>query len=90
MRNRLALKTLPGLLLLGCAVLLAQPVYIWGHVGVSTIVDKIVLNQQVPERIPMELVRVTKETLPQWAKQLKDWGFTDVPDKYLQQGAAAK
>jgi ribose transport system substrate-binding protein len=71
-------------------VLLAQPVYLWGYVGVSTIVDKIVLNKQVPERIPMDLVRVSKDTLPQWAKQLKDWGFTDVPDKYLQQGAAAK
>ena len=33
---------------------------------------------------------ISKETLPQWAKQLKDWGFTDVPDKYLQQGAAGK
>jgi len=65
-------------------VLLAQPVYLWGHVGVETIVDKLVLNKQAPERIPMELVRVSKETLPQWAKQLKDWGFTDVPDKYLQ------
>jgi ribose transport system substrate-binding protein len=71
-------------------VLLAQPVYLWGYVGVSTIVDKIVLSKQVPERIPMELVRVSKDTLPQWAKQLKDWGFTDVPDKYLQPGAAAK
>jgi ribose transport system substrate-binding protein len=70
-------------------VLLAQPVYLWGHMSVTTIVDKLVLNKQVPERIPMELVRVTKETLGDWARQLKAWGFTDVPEKYLQMGGAS-
>ena len=28
----------------------------------------------------MELVRVTKDNLGTWARQLKTWGFTDVPD----------
>jgi hypothetical protein len=37
----------------------------------------------VPVKNKMELVPVTKETLGTWAKQLKDWGFTDVPEKYL-------
>jgi ribose transport system substrate-binding protein len=69
-------------------VLLAQPVYLWGHTSVTTIVDKLVLNKQVPARLPMELVRVTKDSLGDWARQLKAWGFTDVPDKYLQMGAA--
>jgi ribose transport system substrate-binding protein len=71
-------------------VLLAQPVYLWGHTSVSTIVDKLVLNKSVPERIPMELVRVSKENLGEWARQLKAWGFTDVPEKYLQMGASPK
>jgi ribose transport system substrate-binding protein len=71
-------------------VLLAQPVYLWGYVGVSTIVDKLVLNKTVPERIPMELVRVSKDNLGEWARQLKAWGFTDVPEKYLQMGASPK
>ena len=31
----------------------------------------------------MELVRVTKDNLGTWARQLKDWGFTDVPEEYL-------
>jgi ribose transport system substrate-binding protein len=31
----------------------------------------------------MELVRVTKENLGEWARQLRDWGFTDVPAEYL-------
>jgi ribose transport system substrate-binding protein len=64
-------------------VLLAQPTYLWGHVSVETIVKKVHLKQEVPEIIPMELVRVSKENLGTWARQLRDWGFTDVPEKYL-------
>lgn len=64
-------------------VLLAQPVYQWGYVGVQTIVDKVRFKAVVPQRIPMKLVRVTKENLKPWAQQLKDWGFKDIPAKYL-------
>ena len=64
-------------------VLLAQPTYLWGNVGVETIVKKVHLKQDVPARIPMELVRVSKDNLGAWARQLKDWGFTDVPEEYL-------
>jgi ribose transport system substrate-binding protein len=71
-------------------VLLAQPTYKWGHVSVTTVVDKLVLGKQVPEIIPMELVRVTRESLGDWARQLKAWGFTDVPEKYLAMGAASR
>jgi len=42
------------------------------------------LKQDVPEVIPMELVRVSKENLGTWARQLRDWGFTDVPEAYLE------
>ena len=64
-------------------VLLAQSVYLWGDVGVRTIVDKLHFQKEVPAMIPMELVKVTKDNLGAWAQQLKDWGFTDVPEKYL-------
>lgn len=64
-------------------VLLAQPTYLWGHVGVETIVKKVHLKQDVPTILPMELVRVSKDNLGTWARQLKDWGFTDVPEAYL-------
>jgi ribose transport system substrate-binding protein len=64
-------------------VLLAQPTYLWGKVSVETIVDKVHLKKDVPQIIPMELVRVTKENLGTWARQLKEWGFTDVPDRYV-------
>lgn len=64
-------------------VLLAQPTYKWGHVSVEKVIDKVFLKKDVPEITRMELVRVTKENLGTWARQLKDWGFTDVPDEYL-------
>ncbi len=64
-------------------VLLAQPTYLWGYESVKRIVDKVHLKQDVPEIIPMELVRVSKENLGTWSRQLKEWGFTDVPEAYL-------
>lgn len=64
-------------------VLLAQSVYKWGYVGVQTIFDKVHLKKDVPQIIPMELVRVTKGNLGEWARQLQAWGFTDVDPKYL-------
>ena len=64
-------------------VLLAQPTYLWGYESVHRIFDKVRLKKDVPEIIPMELVRVSKENLGTWARQLKGWGFTDVPQQYL-------
>ena len=64
-------------------VLLAQPTYLWGYESVKRIFEKVHLKKDVPEIIPMELVRVSKENLGSWARQLRDWGFTDVPDHYL-------
>jgi len=59
-------------------VLLAQPTYLWGYESVKRIFDKVQLKQDVPQIIPMELVRVTKDNLADWKKQLKAWGFTGV------------
>jgi ribose transport system substrate-binding protein len=64
-------------------VLLAQPTYLWGYVSVQRIFDKVQLKQDVPAIIPMDLVRVSKENLGTWARQLQTWGFTDVPEAYL-------
>jgi len=64
-------------------ILLAQPCYLWGYVSVEKIIDKIYLNKDVPVMNRMDLVPVTKATLGKWARQLKDWGFTDVDEKYL-------
>lgn len=65
-------------------VLLAQPTYLWGYESVKLIVDKVLLGKDVPEMNKMELVHVTKENLGSWARQLKEWGFTDVPPEYLE------
>jgi ribose transport system substrate-binding protein len=62
-------------------VLLAQPTYMWGYESVQRIVDKVHLKQDVPEIIPMDVVRVTKADLGTYARQLRSWGFT-VPDMY--------
>jgi hypothetical protein len=32
----------------------------------------------------MDLVRVSKDNLGTWARQLKQWGFNDVDPKYLE------
>jgi ribose transport system substrate-binding protein len=64
-------------------VLLAQPTYLWGYKSIEIIVEKFVLNKEVPPINKMELVRVTKENLGNWARQLKEWGFNDVPQQYL-------
>jgi len=63
-------------------ILWAQPVYDWGAVGVSTIVDKVLLKKTVPSSIHMELIRVTKDTLRPYAQRLHTWGFS-VPQEYL-------
>lgn len=62
-------------------VLLAQPTYMWGYESVQRIVDKVHLKKDVPEIIPMDVIRVTKADLGTYARQLRTWGFT-VPDMY--------
>ncbi len=64
-------------------VLLAQPTYLWGSESVKLIFDKVQLKKDVPEINPMQLVRVDKAGLGKWARQLREWGFTDVPDAYV-------
>jgi ribose transport system substrate-binding protein len=64
-------------------VLLAQPTYLWGYVSVKTIFDHVYLHKDVPPHVQMDLVRVSKDNLGTWARQLQAWGFTDVDQKYL-------
>jgi len=67
-------------------VLLAQPTYLWGYQSVHTIFDHVYLKKDVPAHVQMELVRVSKENLGDWARQLQDWGYPDVDPKYLSLG----
>jgi ribose transport system substrate-binding protein len=68
-------------------VLLAQPTYLWGEMGVDAIVDKVTGKKQFPTRIPAELVRVSADNLGVWARQLRAWGFADVPEELLSRDA---
>ena len=54
-------------------VLWAQPVYDWGAIGVSTIVDKLLLKKTVPRNIRMELIRVTRDDIRAYARRLNSW-----------------
>lgn len=63
-------------------ILLAQPIYEWGHQSVKIIADHCLGKKDVPPINKMELVPVTKETLGAWANKLKSWGM-DVDQKYL-------
>jgi ribose transport system substrate-binding protein len=67
-------------------VLLAQPTYLWGYQSVHTIFDHVYLKKDVPAHVQMELVRVSKENLGDWARQLQEWGYPDVDPKYLSLG----
>ncbi|HJP83349.1 MAG TPA: substrate-binding domain-containing protein [Fimbriimonadaceae bacterium] len=63
-------------------VLFAQPTYEWGYKSVGIIVDKLVKGKDVNPVNKMELVRVSKENLKDWARQLKEWKF-EVDPKFL-------
>jgi ribose transport system substrate-binding protein len=62
--------------------LFAQPTYSWGEESVKIIVDKMVYGKEVKAINKMELVKVTKDNLKEWANKLKTWGF-EVPETYL-------
>jgi ribose transport system substrate-binding protein len=62
--------------------LLAQPTYKWGYESVKIILDHVLGKKEVPAITKMELVKVTKDNLGEWARQLKEWGMT-VDQKYL-------
>jgi ribose transport system substrate-binding protein len=64
-------------------VLLAQPTYLWGDVSVRTIVDHVYFKKPVESYVKMDLVRVSKENLGTWARQLRDWGFDGVDPKFV-------
>jgi ribose transport system substrate-binding protein len=64
-------------------VLLAQPTFLWGDVSVRTIIDHVHLKKPVQPHVTMELVRVSKDNLGTWARQLQEWGFDGIDPKYI-------
>jgi ribose transport system substrate-binding protein len=64
-------------------VFLGQPTFKWGDVSVRKIIDKIHLNEEVEEINQMKLIRVWKENLGGWSRQLRAWGYEGVPKEYL-------
>lgn len=64
-------------------VLFAQPTYSWGYISTKTIFDHVYLKKDAPPKVMMELVHVSKDNLGTWARQLRDWGFSDVDPKFI-------
>jgi ribose transport system substrate-binding protein len=64
-------------------VLLAQPTFKWGKIPVEKVIDRIFLKKEVPVVNEMKLIRVSKENLGGWARQLKAWGYEGVPERLL-------
>jgi len=64
-------------------VFLGQPTFKWGEVSVQKVIDKIHLQEEVEEINRMKLIRVWKENLGGWSRQLRAWGYEGVPKEYL-------
>lgn len=64
-------------------VMLAEPAYQWGHRTVELVIDKVVNRKDIKGAEKLEVVRVSKQNLGDWAVQLKDWGYENVEDKWL-------
>lgn len=63
-------------------VLLAQPTFKWGKVSVEKVVEKL-QKKDVPVMNEMKLIRVSKDNLGGWARQLRAWGYEDIPERLL-------
>ncbi len=64
-------------------VLLGQPTFTWGEISVQTVIDKIYFKKPVKEIIRLKTIPVTIENLGGWSRQLRAWGYNNIPDKYL-------
>lgn len=64
-------------------ILLGQPTFKWGEITVETVVDKIFLHKKVSTIIRMKTIPVSIENLGGWSRQLKAWGYKNIPDKYF-------
>jgi len=64
-------------------VLFGQPTFKWGEISVETVIDKIHLKEEVKEIIRLNIIPVTIDNLGGWSRQLRAWGYEDIPEKYL-------
>jgi ribose transport system substrate-binding protein len=64
-------------------VLLGQPTFTWGEITVKKVIDKIYLNKNVEEIIRLNTIPVSIKNLGGWSRQLRAWGYEDIPQKYL-------
>lgn len=63
-------------------VLFGQPTFKWGTVSVETVIDKIYRDKKVNPINRLNTIPVTIDNLGGWSRQLKAWGYQDIPEKY--------
>ncbi len=64
-------------------VLLGQPTFKWGEIGVEAIVNKIHLEKEVDEVIPLKPLKISIDNLGGWSRQLRAWGYEGIPEEYF-------
>lgn len=65
-------------------LLFGQPTFKWGEVSVETVIDKIYFKKEVNKIIRLKTIPVTIENLGGWARQLKAWGYKNIPERYFE------
>lgn len=60
-----------------------QPTFQWGKFCVEKIVDKLHFKKDVDEINEMKLIKVNIDNLGGWSRQLRAWGYKNIPEKYL-------
>jgi ribose transport system substrate-binding protein len=64
-------------------LLLGQPTFRWGEVPVELIIKKLHLKEEVNPFNELKPIPVTIENLGGWSRQLRAWGYKDIPVAYL-------
>jgi len=55
----------------------------WGEMSVRKVIDKIFWQKDVDEINQMKPIRVWKDNLGGWSRQLRAWGYEDISREYL-------
>jgi ribose transport system substrate-binding protein len=64
-------------------IFLGQPTFMWGEMSVRKVIDKIFWQKDVDEINQMKPIRVWKDNLGGWSRQLRAWGYEDISREYL-------
>jgi ribose transport system substrate-binding protein len=64
-------------------VMVGQTAYNWGSESVQIIVDKMHFQKDIDKRYVSKTIKVSLANLGGWSRQLRAWGYTGIPVKYI-------